>query len=678
MAEQQGELLLTPEAVQQRMQQLRELLQKAAHAYYVLDNPIMPDEVYDQLYRELLALEAQHPEWITPDSPTQRVGDQPSQGFPSVTHPTPLYSLDNAFELADMQAWEERWRKLWPDDLPDDLYVCELKIDGLALNLYYERGLLVWGATRGDGVTGEDITANVRTIRTIPLRLQTNDPPEGVEIRGEAFLPLPIFEELNRQRQAQGEPTFANPRNAAAGTLRQLDPRIVAQRRLDFFAYGVGQGVDLPTQKDILLQLAAWGFRINPHFQVCRDLAAVQAYYQTWVEQRSQLPYGTDGVVVKINHLAMQAQLGYTQKSPRWAIAWKFPAETAVATLTGVTVQVGRTGTLTPVAELTPVRLAGTQVTRATLHNAQRLQELDIHIGDRVVVRKAGDIIPEVVEVLTALRPPDAEPYRFPTHCPECGEPVVQAPDEAATRCVNPHCPGIIREQVQHWASRDALDIRGLGEKVAQQLVAQGWVQTVADLYRLTAEQLQSLAGWGEKSARNLVAAIDQSRRQPWPRVLYGLGIRHVGLGTAELLASHFPSAEALQQATVAELCAINGIGPEIAQAVHDWFHDPDHQALLERLHQAGLQLHYTPATSQTGGPLSGKVLVLTGKLPHLTRHQAKALIERAGGKVASSVSSRTDYVVVGEDAGAKLEKARELGIPLLNETDLLALVGEG
>ncbi|MEN9254781.1 MAG: NAD-dependent DNA ligase LigA, partial [Gloeomargarita sp. SZTDM-1c_bins_89] len=581
-----------------------------------------------------------------------------------------------AFELADMQTWEERWRKLWPDPLPEDLYICELKIDGLALNLYYERGLLVWGATRGDGVTGEDITANVRTIRSIPLRLLTDNPPERVEIRGEAFLPRPVFEELNRQRQAQGEPPFANPRNAAAGTLRQLDPRIVAQRRLDFFAYGVGQGVDLPTQKDVLWQLATWGFRINPHFQVCSDLEAVARYYQTWTAKRSELSYGTDGVVVKLNHGAMQTRLGYTQKSPRWAIAWKFPPETAVATLVGVTVQVGRTGTLTPVAELTPVRLAGTQVTRATLHNAQRIQELDIHIGDRVVVRKAGDIIPEVVEVLTELRPADAQPYRFPTHCPECGQPVVQAPDEAATRCVNPRCPGIVREQVIHWASRDALDIRGLGEKAAQQLVQQGWVQSVADLYDLTVQQLQCLPGWGEKSASNLVSAIDASRQKPWPRVLYGLGIRHVGLATAELLADHFPSAERLQQATLEDLCAIDGIGPEIAQAVREWFQDPDHQALLERLRQAGLQLgqRSTPTT----GPLRGKVFVLTGKLPHLTRSQAQALIEQAGGKVAGSVSRHTDYVVVGEEAGAKLEKAQALGIPLLSEAELLALVGEG
>jgi DNA ligase (NAD+) len=673
----QGQLENSSERDEKRLWELRELLHKAAHAYYVLDQPIMADETYDQLYRELLDLEQRYPQWVTPDSPTQRVGGAPSQEFPSITHPTPLYSLDNAFDLADMQAWQDRWQKLWGEKLPEDLYICELKIDGLALNLFYEQGVLVWGATRGDGVTGEEITANVRTIRSIPLRLQTRQPPAQVEIRGEAFLPQPVFRQLNQERQERGEPLFANPRNAAAGTLRQLDPRVVAQRRLDFFAYGVGRGVAVTSQRETLALLAEWGFRTNPHSQVCADLAQVHHYYETWAQKRQELPYGTDGVVVKVNDLGMQTALGFTHKSPRWAIAWKFPAETGVATLLGVTVQVGRTGTLTPVAELTPVRLAGTQVSRATLHNSQRLQELDLHIGDRVVVRKAGEIIPEVVQVLRELRPADAVAYQFPTHCPECGEPVVQVAQEAATRCINRHCPGVLREQINHWASRDALDIRGLGGKAAQKLVGMGWVKSVADLYDLTTDQLQSLAGWGAKSAANLIAGIDRSRQQPWTRVLYGLGIRHVGTGTAALLATHFPSATRLRDADVEALCAIPGIGPEIAQAVWTWFADAENQALLARLAQAGLHLSHDPGGNATG-PLSGKILVLTGSLPNLTRSQAKALIERAGGKVGSSVTARTDYVVVGEEAGAKLEKAVALGIPLLSEAELVALVGEG
>jgi len=498
-----------------------------------------------------------------------------------------------------------------------------------------------------------------------------------VEIRGEAFLPQPVFRQLNQERQERGEPLFANPRNAAAGTLRQLDPRVVAQRRLDFFAYGVGRGVAVSSQSETLALLAEWGFRTNPHSQVCADLAQVQRYYETWAQKRQELPYGTDGVVVKVNDLGMQTALGFTHKSPRWAIAWKFPAETGVATLLGVTVQVGRTGTLTPVAELTPVRLAGTQVSRATLHNSQRIQELDLHIGDRVVVRKAGEIIPEVVQVLRELRPAEAVAYRLPRHCPECGEPVVQTAQEAATRCITRHCPGVVREQVNHWASRDALDIRGLGGKAAQKLVGMGWVKSVADLYDLTEAQLQSLEGWGPKSAANLIAGIDRSRQQPWPRVLYGLGVRHVGTGTAALLATHFPSATRLRDADVEELWAIPGIGPEIAQAVQTWFADAENQALLARLEQAGLHLSHDPGGNATG-PLSGKILVLTGSLPNLTRTQAKALIERAGGKVGASVTARTDYVVVGEEAGAKLEKAVALGIPLLSEAELVALVGEG
>ncbi|WP_247215367.1 NAD-dependent DNA ligase LigA [Synechococcus sp. C9] len=674
---QQGALENHAERDEKRLWELRELLHKAAHAYYVLDQPIMADETYDQLYRELLDLEQRYPQWVTPDSPTQRVGGAPSQEFPSITHPTPLYSLDNAFDLADMRAWQDRWQKLWGEKLPEDLYICELKIDGLALNLFYEQGVLVWGATRGDGVTGEEITANVRTIRSIPLRLQTRQPPAQVEIRGEAFLPQPVFRQLNQERQERGEPLFANPRNAAAGTLRQLDPRVVAQRRLDFFAYGVGRGVDVTSQSETLALLAEWGFRTNPHSQVCADLAQVQRYYETWAQKRQELPYGTDGVVVKVNDLGMQTALGFTHKSPRWAIAWKFPAETGVATLLGVTVQVGRTGTLTPVAELTPVRLAGTQVSRATLHNNQRLQELDLHIGDRVVVRKAGEIIPEVVQVLRELRPAEAVAYQFPTHCPECGEPVVQVAQEAATRCINRHCPGVLREQINHWASRDALDIRGLGGKAAQKLVEMGWVKSVADLYDLTEAQLASLERWGAKSAANLIAGIDRSRQQPWTRVLYGLGVRHVGTGTAALLATHFPSATRLRDADLEELCAIPGIGSEIAQAVQTWFADAENQALLARLAQAGLHLSHDPGGNATG-PLSGKILVLTGSLPNLTRSQAKALIERAGGKVGSSVTARTDYVVVGEEAGAKLEKAVALGIPLLSEAELVALVGEG
>ncbi|MBF2097998.1 MAG: NAD-dependent DNA ligase LigA [Gloeomargaritaceae cyanobacterium C42_A2020_066] len=676
-----------PAKVEQRARELRQLIDRAAHAYYVLDAPILEDAIYDQLYRELIELETAYPSVIVPGSPTQRIGGRPAEGFLAVTHRIPLYSLDNAFDWGDLVAWEERWQKLRP---AESVYLCELKIDGLALALTYEAGVLVRGATRGDGITGEEITANVRTIRAIPLRLAVDPPPPWVEVRGEAFLPTARFEALNRERAAQGESQFANPRNAAAGTLRQLDPQVVAGRRLDFFAYALHlpadwqpqpadavSGVTPTSQQANLALLRQWGFKVNPYAQVCPNLAAVQAYYSHWSQARLHLDYWTDGVVVKLNDLALQQALGHTQKSPRWAIAWKYPAEEAVAEVLSITVQVGRTGALTPVADLTPVRLAGTTVTRATLHNGERLAELDLHWGDRVIVRKAGEIIPEVVRVLPELRPADAQPYRLPEHCPACGQAVVQAEEEAVTRCVNPHCPAILRESLVHWASRDALNIEGLGERAAGLFLEKGLVQSIPDLYNLRVEAIASLERWGQKSAENLVAALDRSRQQPWSRVLYGLGIRHVGQAIAQILARTFPSADDLAQATVADLAALHGIGPEIAQAVVQWFQEPTHRQLLQRLAAAGLQLHTQgtdepPATPQ---PLAGQTVVITGTLPTLSRSKAKQRIEQAGGKVTESVSTRTSFLVVGADPGAKLQRAQSLGIPCLGEAELLHLL---
>ncbi|MFN4066893.1 MAG: NAD-dependent DNA ligase LigA, partial [Thermosynechococcus sp.] len=558
----------------ERIQQLRHLLQRASYAYYVLDQPIMEDEVYDQLYRELQALEAAHPEYITPDSPTQRVGEAPASQFESVRHRIPLYSLENAFTFADMVAWQERWQRYWRnlqqgEPLPPTEYLCELKMDGVALALTYENGLLVRGATRGDGQRGEDITNNVRTIRTIPLRLAVEHPPPVVEVRGEAFLPLARFHQLNQERQAQGETPFANPRNAAAGTLRQLDPRIVAQRQLDFFAYalhlpeggivplGEGQAAEPQSQRQVLNALQRLGFRVNPHNADCPDLEAVKAYYDHWQTARHQLPYLTDGIVVKINDLTLQQTLGFTQKFPRGCIAWKYEPEQAITQVVAITVQVGRTGVLTPVAELVPVQLAGTTVSRATLHNADYIAQLDLHMGDKVVIHKAGEIIPEIVRVFRELRPATARPFTMPTTCPECHQPVVRAANEAVSRCVNPHCPAIVRGQILHWASREALDIQGLGEKLVQQLVAKEIVRTPADLYRLTAAELLSLERMGQKSADKLLRAIADSKQQPWPRVLYGLGIRHVGSVNAQVLTTHFKSVEALAAATVADLCGV-------------------------------------------------------------------------------------------------------------------------
>jgi DNA ligase (NAD+) len=675
---------VTPEA-EQRVQQLRQKLQEASYAYYVLDNPIMEDTVYDRLYRELQELEIQYPELIVPDSPTQRVGEKPATQFYSVRHNISLYSLENAFNIEEFATWQERWRRLVPE-IDSIEYVCELKIDGSAIALTYDNGLLVRGATRGDGVTGEEITQNVKTIRAIPLRLSLETAPPAVEVRGEAFLPLEVFEQINQERQQGGEALFANPRNAAAGTLRQLDSRIVAQRRLDFFAYTLHipgkEDVEVAkTQWDSLELLQQMGFRVNPNRKLCRSLEEVRDYYDYWDIERRNLPYMTDGVVVKINSLALQKQLGFTQRFPRWAIALKYAAEEAPTLVESITVGVGRTGALTPVAELHPVQLAGTTVSRATLHNSDRVSQLDLHIGDTVIVRKAGEIIPEVVRVLPELRPGNATRFQMPCNCPVCGQPVVRPTGEAVTRCINTSCPAILKGSLVHWASRDALDINGMGEKLVQQLVDKKVVQSVADLYDLTAEQLTSLERMGKKSAEKLVDAIAQSKTQPWARVLYGLGIRHVGSVNAQTLTQQFPNVEQLANASAAAIEGVYGIGPEIAQAVYQWFKVPANQTLIQRLQTARLQLasliakdgqnaHATKKLS-----LSGKTFVITGTLPTLKRDEAKELIQNAGGKVTNSVSAKTDYLVVGEEAGSKLDKAQALGITQLNEAQLLELL---
>jgi DNA ligase (NAD+) len=675
-----------PAESQQRVQELRQLVQRASYAYYVLDAPIMEDTVYDSLYHELLDLESRYPELITPDSPTQRVGEKPASQFTSVKHNIPLYSLENAFGNEDLAKWQERWQRHLSASDPSSpvsgdpaspLYVCELKIDGASLALTYENGLLVRGATRGDGITGEDITQNVRTIRSIPLRLNLDNPPVLVEVRGEAFLSLDVFEQINQEREQVGEPRFANPRNAAAGTLRQLDSRVVARRKLDFFAYTLHQPSNPQSQWKSLELLQHMGFRVNPERAVCPELEAVQAYCDRWSTERTHLPYMTDGVVVKLNSLALQEQLGFTQKFPRWAIALKYPAEESPTIVEQISVNVGRTGAVTPLAQMRPVQLAGTTVSRATLHNRDRIAELDIRVGDTVIVRKAGEIIPEVVRVLYELRPAGAQPFQMPTHCPICGEPLEKPVDEAVTRCINASCPAILKKSLEHWASRDALDINGLGEKWVVQLVDSGLVTTVADLYDLTTEQLLTLERMGKKLAEKLVGAIAQSRQQPWSRLLYGLGIRHVGSVNAQVLTQQFPTLDALMQATEADIASVYGIGNEIAQAVHDWFQTPANQQLVERLKTVGLQLaSESPSlTPQSSTPLSGKICVITGTLPTLKRDEAKALIQNAGGKVTDSVSKKTDYLVVGEDAGSKLEKAQALGIALLSEADLLQLV---
>ncbi|MGB7891696.1 MAG: NAD-dependent DNA ligase LigA, partial [Microcoleus sp.] len=642
-----------------------------------------------------------------------------------VKHNIPLYSLENAFNFEEFAKWQERWQRVAPSLTPGQegnalpltppdqgrgqegitssisnqenreitppfskgglggvSYVCELKIDGSALALTYENGVLVRGATRGDGIAGEEITQNVKTIRSIPLKLNLDNPPPVVEVRGEAFLSLAVFEEINREREKAGEQLFANPRNAAAGTLRQLDSKIVDKRKLDFFAYTLhlDQGNEGNTQWDSLELLRRMGFKVNPHRKICYALDEVREYYEYWDTERRNLPYMTDGVVVKINSVWLQKQLGFTQRFPRWAIALKYPAAEVPTIVESVTVQVGRTGALTPVAELKPVQLAGTTVSRASLHNSDRLSDLNLHIGDTVIVRKAGEIIPEVVRVLPELRPQNAQLFQMPSCCPECEQPVVREKGEAVTRCINTSCPAILRGSLIHFCSRDALDINGVGEKLVQQMVDSNLVHSAADLYDLTAERLMSLERMGKKLAEKLVSAIAQSKNQPYSRVLYGLGIRHVGSVNAQLLTERFANVEELSAVSAASIEGVYGIGPEIAQAVYQWFRVPANQSLISRLKTAGLQLQSevkNPNLASANLQLAGKTFVLTGTLPTLKRDEAKDLIQKAGGKVTSSVSAKTDYVVVGEDAGSKLEKAQSLGVELLSEAELLELLSK-
>ena len=673
----------------ERAAELRHLLNRAGHAYYVLDAPVMEDAVYDRLYRELLELEQKHPDLQRSDSPTQRVGGAPAEGFTSVEHRVGMLSLDNAFNRDDLQAWHERLLKVL--DRPSDTrlpLVGELKIDGNALALSYRNGVLERAATRGDGSRGEEITANVRTISSIPLRLQIENPPEWVEVRGEAFIPDATFAAINAEREQRGEALFANPRNACAGTLRQLDPKVVAARRLDFFAYTLHLPGDAqpPGQWAALEWLNRAGFRVNPNRERCEDLAAIQRFCDHWEQGRHDLPYATDGVVVKLDDLQLQDEAGFTQKAPRWAIALKYPAEEAPTRLLRVGAQVGRTGAITPVAEFEAVALAGTSVSRATLHNADRIAELDLHLGDTIVVRKAGEIIPEVVRVLPELRPSDATPVQLPQHCPECGSNLVREGDEAATRCVNSSCPAILRGGLRHWVSKGALDVDGLGSKLIEQLVDRGLVGSLADLYRLDAALLASLDRMGDKSATNLVEALEASKQQPWHRQLYGLGIRHIGEVNAKALAAAFFSIDSLAAAALEapeQIAELHGIGPEISASLGQWLRTPANQQLLQDLRSVGLSLEASAseqqAASQAGadadGVLQGKTLVLTGTLPNLSRSEAKALIEAAGGKVSGSVSKKTDYLVAGEAAGSKLTKAESLGVTVLSEADLTALL---
>jgi DNA ligase (NAD+) len=672
---------VTPE-IRTRTQQLREKIQSAGYAYYVLDNPVMEDAVYDRLYRELQDLEHQYPELVTADSPTQRVGERPAAGFVSVKHHISLYSLENAFDMAEFAKWEAGWQRNMGSKESAE-YVCELKIDGSAIALTYEHGLLVRGATRGDGDTGEDITQNVKTIRSIPLKLNIENPPPVIEVRGEAFLPIAVFDRLNQERAQAGEQLLANPRNAAAGALRQLDPKMVAQRQLDFFAYTLQMPTTTPQTElrshlKSLEMLERMGFKVNPHRELCADAASVGEYYDRWNTDRLKLTYMTDGVVVKINDFALQQELGFTNKFPRWAVALKYPAEEAPTRVLDISVNVGRTGAITPLAHLEPVQLGGTTVQRATLHNGDRIDQLDIRIGDTVIVRKAGEIIPEVVRVLTDLRPSGTSAFKMPSNCPVCDSVVIKAETEAVLRCVNPSCAAILKGSLVHWVSRDALDINGVGEKLIEQLVDRKLVNSVADLYDLTIEKLMTLERMGEKSAQKTIDGITASKSRPWSRVLYGLGIRQIGNNGANILTERFPSIELLLQASIADLQDIRDVGLETAQSVYNWLQQTENIALIDRLKAAGLQFERSvdaSISSTLSDIFAEKTFVITGTLPTLKRDEARDLIQSHSGKVSDSINAKTDYLVAGEKAGSKLAKAEKLGVKVLSESELLELI---
>lgn len=655
-----------------RMEELRKLLNQYNYEYYVLDRPTVPDSEYDKLMQELIELEKEHPELVTPDSPTQRIGGAPLDAFEKVVHRTPMLSLANAFNEGDLRDFDRRVRQEVGDQFS---YVCELKIDGLAISLRYENGILQQGATRGDGEVGEDITSNLKTIRTIPLRIKENI---DIEVRGEAFMPKRSFEALNKERAANGEELFANPRNAAAGSLRQLDPKIAAKRNLDIFVYGIGmtESLEIDSHSAALDYLEQLGFKTNPERRKCANIDEVIQYIEGWTEKRPSLPYEIDGIVIKVDSFAHQRQLGNTVKSPRWAIAYKFPAEEVMTRLIDIELSVGRTGVITPTAILEPVRVAGTIVKRASLHNEDLIREKDIKLGDYVIIKKAGDIIPEVVGVVEEKRTGEEKEFRMPTNCPECGSGLVRLDDEVALRCINPKCHAQIREGLIHFVSRNAMNIEGLGEKVITQLFAANLIHDVADIYTLDRDELLKLERMGEKSVDNLLKAIEASKANSLEKLLFGLGIRHVGAKAAKTLAQHFETMEALQKATMEDLLQINEIGEKMADSIVTYFSKEEVRELIEELKSYGVNMVYKGPkivnVEEIESVFAGKTVVLTGKLEQMTRNDAKKELEALGAKVTGSVSKNTDLVIAGSDAGSKLDKALQLGIEVWDEARLL------
>ena len=664
------------ETVRRRIEKLREEIRKHDYYYYVLNQPIISDAEYDRLFRELQELEQKYPQLVTPDSPTQRVGAPPAEEFRPVRHALPMLSLQNCFTEEEFLDWDRRVRRLLGGEKP--VYVCEPKLDGLSVELVYEDGVFTVGSTRGDGYTGEDVTQNLRTIKQVPLRLLSDEipPPRLLEVRGEVYMEKEAFKRLNEERAKSGEPLFANPRNAAAGSLRQLDPGVTASRPLKLFCYALGrvEGIEIKSQEELLVTLPKLGFPVNPLWRRCETPEEAIDFYHELLERREELPYEADGMVVKVNDFAQREVLGEVSRAPRWAIAFKFPAEEATTRVLDIVVQVGRTGALTPVAILEPVEVSGVTVSRATLHNEDEVRRKDVRIGDWVVVRRAGEVIPEIVKSIPERRTGEEKEFKMPTRCPVCGGPVVRPPGEVVHRCENLSCPARIKESIRHFASRRAADIEGLGEKLVDQLVDKGLVRRISDLYHLTKEQLAALERMGDKSAQNLLEQLERSKGMSLARFIYALGIRYVGEHIAEVLAERFGSIDELARASYEELVEIPEIGPRIAQSIVDFFASEDNRRLIEELKAVGIDPRAERPKEK--GPLAGKTLVFTGRLSDMTREEAKRLVESLGGKVASSVSRKVDYVVVGEDPGSKLDRARELGIPTLTEEEFKKLVG--
>ncbi|MBD3274465.1 MAG: NAD-dependent DNA ligase LigA [Candidatus Marinimicrobia bacterium] len=666
-------------AARARIDELSQELHYHNYRYYVKDDPVISDAEYDRLFRELQDLEEAFPELKQPDSPTQRVGAEPLDEFDSVTHRQQMLSLDNAFNEEEILAFDERIKRAL-DSTADVTYICEPKLDGLAVELVYEDGVFVQGSTRGDGTTGENITANLRTVNSIPLKLIENEPlPALLEVRGEVYMDEADFRQLNRDREANGEQPFANPRNCAAGSLRQLDPKITAQRKLKIYIYerGVVEGYNFESHKDFLDTTPGWGFRVNPLIRKCQNISEAIDFYHELESRRNELEYEIDGIVIKVNDYSLRSALGEKSRSPRWAIAGKFKAQQESTVIEDIEASVGRTGAVTPVAHLKPVNIGGVTVSRATLHNQDEVDRKDVRIGDTVIVQRAGDVIPEVVKVITEKRPENSEPYRLPDNCPVCGAHVVKIEDEAVHRCQNISCPAQVKGHIKHFASKSAMDIDGLGEKLVEQFFEENLISSPADLYYLKKEQLVNLERMGEKSAQNLLDAIEQSKRTTLARFIYALGIRNVGEHMSRVLSRELGSLEDVRSASAEELESINEVGPIVAQSIVSFFQEDQNQELIENLLAAGVNPVPEQPSIDENEYFSGKVMVFTGSLEHFTRSDVKSLAEQLGARATSSVSSNTDILVAGKNAGSKLDKARELGVDILNEQEFIHLLPE-